>query len=206
MRVIGLTGGIASGKSTVARMLADLGAHVVDADAIAREVVAPSEPAFAEVVATFGEEFVGRDGLLDRKKLGKLVFADAEKRRALNAIVHPQIARRSEQRLAELRAQGLAVAIYEAALLVENGVHRTLDGLMVVACDEATQLRRLISRDQLSEAAARARIAAQLPLADKIKVATWVIDTRGPLSDTRDQVARAWQGILHGPLPSRGTQ
>ena len=134
--MIGLTGGIASGKSTAARTLAELGARIVDADEVAREIVAPGQPALAEIVRTFGREMLRADGTLDRKRLGAVIFADADKRRALNAITHPRIAAETQARLGKLRGDGVPVAIYEAALLVENGVHHGLDGLIVVACDD----------------------------------------------------------------------
>ncbi|HEX8951027.1 MAG TPA: dephospho-CoA kinase [Polyangia bacterium] len=196
MRVIGLTGGIASGKSTAARALAELGARVVDADEIARQIVAPGQPALAEIVRTFGRDMLLSDGTLDRKRLGAIVFTDADKRRALNAITHPRIAMETQARLGRLREEGAPVAIYEAALLVENRVHEALDGLIVVVCDEATQLERLMARDGYSEADARARILAQAPIADKIKAATWVVDTGGPLAETKKQLARIWEEIL----------
>jgi dephospho-CoA kinase len=196
MKVIGLTGGIASGKSTAARTLAELGARIVDADAVAREIVAPGQPALAEIARTFGREMLLPDGTLDRKRLGALIFAQADQRRALNAITHPRIAAETQARLGALREAGVSVAVYEAALLVENGVHKGLDGLIVVACDEATQLARLMSRDGYVEADARARIAAQAPMADKIAAATWVVDTSGPLADTKKQLARIWEEIL----------
>jgi len=196
MRVIGLTGGIASGKSTAARTLAELGARIVDADAVAREIVAPGQPALAEIVRTFGREVLLPDGTLDRKRLGAIVFADADRRRALNAITHPRIAAETQARLASLREAGVPVAVYEAALLVENGVHRALDGLIVVVCDEATQLERLMARDGFAEAEARARIAAQAPVDDKVRAATWVVDTSGPLAETKRQLARIWEEIL----------
>jgi dephospho-CoA kinase len=196
MRVIGLTGGIASGKSTAARTLVELGARVVDADLVAREIVAPGQPALAEIARTFGKEMLLPDGTLDRKRLGAVIFADVERRRALNAITHPRIAAETQARLGKLREEGVPVAIYEAALLVENGVHKGLDGLIVVACDEATQLRRLMGRDGYVEADARARIAAQAPMAEKIAAATWVVDTSGPLADTKKQLARVWEEIL----------
>ena len=196
MRVIGLTGGIASGKSTAARTLTELGARVVDADAIAREIVAPGQPALAEIVRAFGREMLLPDGTLDRKRLGAVIFADADKRRALNAITHPRIAMETQARLGRLREEGVPVAVYEAALLVENRVHEALDGLIVVVCDEAAQLARLMGRDGYSEADARARIAAQAPVAEKVKAATWVVDTSGPLTDTKRQLARVWEEIL----------
>lgn len=199
MRVIGLTGGIASGKSTAARTLAELGARIVDADQVARDIVAPGQPALAEIVRAFGRDVLLPDGTLDRKKLGAVIFADPDQRRTLNAITHPRIAVETQARLGKLRAENVPVAVYEAALLVENGVHHGLDGLIVVACDEATQLERLVERDGLSPDEARARIAAQAPVADKIAAATWVVDTSGPVSDTRKQLARIWEQILSAP-------
>jgi dephospho-CoA kinase len=196
MRVIGLTGGIASGKSTAARTLGELGARVVDADRVAREIVAPGQPALAEIVRAFGREMLQPDGTLDRKRLGALVFTDAAARKTLNAITHPRIAVETQARLQKLRDEGVPRAIYEAALLVENGVHHGLDGLIVVACDDATQMRRLLDRDGFSEAEAKARIAAQAPQSEKIAAATWVVDTSGPLAETKKQLARVWEEIL----------
>lgn len=196
MRVIGLTGGIASGKSTVAGMLRELGAQVIDADQVARQVVEPGQPALAEIVRAFGPEVLLPDGSLDRKRLGATVFADAEQRRRLNAITHPRIAEATQGRLSELRARGVRVAIYEAALIVENKLHLGLDGLIVVSVDEQTQLERILKRDDLSRDEALARIRAQAPLGDKIAVANWVIDTGGALSETRAKVAKVWEEIV----------
>jgi len=192
VRVIGLTGGIACGKSTVAAMLRELGAPVIDADELARRVVEPGSPGFTEVVQRFGRDVVGPDGTLDRKKLGAIVFADAEARRDLNAITHPRIAAASQAEIVKLAAAGTSIAIYEAALLVENKIHLGLDGLIVVAAPLKVQLARLIDRDGSTEAEAAARIAAQLPLADKLAVATWVVDNGGDVDDTRRQVVALW--------------
>jgi dephospho-CoA kinase len=196
MRVVGLTGGIASGKSTAARTLAELGAPIVDADQVARDVVAPGQPALNEIVRSFGREMLLPDGTLDRKRLGAVIFADADKRRTLNAITHPRIGLETQARLGQLRDEGVPVAIYEAALLVENGAHHGLDGLIVTVCDEETQLARLVLRDGYMLTEARARIAAQGPMADKIAAATWVVDTSGPLVETQKQLARIWEEIL----------
>lgn len=198
MRVIGLTGGIASGKSTVGRMLAELGAPVVDADLIAREVVQPGQPAYEDIVAAFGREVLREDNTIDRKALGAIVFADAERRRQLNAITHPRIAQATQARLATLAQGGAPVAIYEAALIVENKLHLGMDGLIVVACPEEEQLRRAMKRDGLSEEEARARIRAQAPIGDKQAVADWVIDTSGPLDNTARQVREVWGQIQAG--------
>ncbi len=197
-RVIGLTGGIGSGKSTVAAMLRDLGAEVIDADRVAREVVEPGQPALAEIVARFGAGVLDGEGRLDRKQLGARVFADETARRALNAIVHPRIAAETARRVADANARGVPLVVYEAALLVENGIHRALDGLIVVSAPEAEQVRRVMARDGLDETEARRRLAAQAPLADKLAAATWVIDNAGALDDTRRRVAEVWRAASEG--------
>lgn len=186
--VVGLTGGIASGKSTVAEMIGRRGIAVVDADLLAREVVAPGSDGLAEISERFGEAVVRDDGSLDRKKLGAIVFADADARADLNRITHPRIAAASQRELAALAAAGEELAIYEAALIVENGIHRGLDALIVVAVDEDVQVARLTTRDGIDEEAARARITAQLPLADKVAAADYVVDNSGALAETERRV------------------
>ncbi len=195
MRIYGLTGGIGSGKSTVAAMLRELGAPVIDADALAREVVAPGSEGLAEVVRAFGAEVLDPSGALDRKKLGAIVFADPARRRRLEGITHPRIAAEAMRRAAALGAEGHAVAFYEAALLVENGSHAGLAGLVVVSAPENVQVRRVRERDGTTEAEARARLAAQLPLAEKLRVATHVIDNAGDLGATRAQVEALWRRL-----------
>ncbi len=185
---IGLTGGIASGKSTVAALFADLGVAIVDADAIAREVVAPGTDGLSEVVRAFGDDVLARDGSLDRKKLAAVVFADEEARRTLNRITHPRIAARSAERIGALTASGVPYVLYEASLLVENGSYRAFAALIVVSASERAQLERLMMRDGMTEPDARARLAAQLPLAEKVRVADWVIDNDGPMSGVRERV------------------
>lgn len=194
-RVIGLTGGIASGKSTVGAILADLGVPVIDADQLAREVVEPGSDGLAAIVDHFGADILDDDGALDRKKLGDRVFADAGARAALNAITHPRIAAASQQAIARHSAAGAAYVVYEAPLLVENNLQSWMHALIVVALDPAVQLRRLMERDQIDEAAARARIDAQLPLADKVAVADYVIDNGGTRDETREQVVRVWNQV-----------
>jgi dephospho-CoA kinase len=142
-------------------------------------------------------------GRLDRKRLGAIVFSDEEKRRRLNAILHPRIAAESSQRVAAAAASGAPVAVYEAALLVENRLHRMLDGLIVVAVPEAEQLRRLIVRDGLDEEEAHRRLAAQAPLDEKVAAADWVIDNAGSIEDTRRQVEAAWRDVLAAPRKGR---
>lgn len=192
--IVGLTGGIASGKSTVGRIFRELGVHVVDADLVAREVVAKGSEGLAEVVRAFGEGVLADDGSLDRKKMGAIVFADPDKRRQLEAITHPRIAERSMAELGALAQRGDPYGIYEAVLLVENGSHRMMSALVVVAASAETQVRRVMARDGLSEEEARARLAAQLPLEEKIAVADHVIWNDGDEAELRartEEVHRA---------------
>ncbi len=179
VHVIGLTGGIASGKSTVARMLAARGAAVVDADRLARQVVEPGQPALAELVARFGAQILAPDGQLDRKRLGAIAFADPQARADLGRITHPRIAAASAAAIATWADGGAGVVFYEAALLVENRAHTGLAGLIVVSVTPEVQHARLVARDGLSPDEASARISAQAPLADKLAAATWVIENHG---------------------------
>ena len=188
IHVFGLTGGVASGKSTVAARFRAKGLPVIDADQLAREVVAPGTPGLAAVVEAFGREILAEDGSLDRAKLAEVVFHDRDKRRILNGILHPRIAAASAERIAELDAAGEKLACYEAALLVENGLVDAFRPLVVVAVAEETQVARAMARDDATEAQARARIAAQLPLATKIAAADHVIDTSGPREETAPRV------------------
>jgi dephospho-CoA kinase len=190
--VIGLTGGIASGKSTVARLLAARGAAIVDADRIAREIVEPGQPALGELVARFGASILAADGTLDRKRLGALAFGDPVARADLGRITHPRIAAASARQIATWSDAGAEVVFYEAALLVENRAHAALADLVVVAASPEVQLARLVARDGLGPDDARARIAAQLPLADKIAVATWVVHNDGDVA----QLQRAVDDVI----------
>ena len=193
--VIGLTGGIASGKSTVARLLAERGAAIVDADRLARHVVEPGQPALAELVARFGPAILAADGTLDRKRLAAIAFADPAARLDLNRITHPRIAAASQQAIATLADAGAGVVFYEAALLVENRAYTGLAGLIVVSVTPALQHQRLVDRDRLTPAEAQARIGAQAPLADKLAAATWVIENHGELADLAAQVDRVVAAI-----------
>src|SRR5262252_5280931 len=163
-RVIGLTGNIGSGKSTVARMLGELGADVIDADQVARDVVKPGLPAHDEIVAEFGREVLAADGTIDRKALGTRVFGDAAARLRLEAITHPRIAMETQRRIGASKAP---VVVYEATLLVENGIHKALDGLIVVTAPETQQVARVVARDGLAADEVERRLAAQLPAAKK---------------------------------------
>jgi len=194
MRVVGLTGGIASGKSTVSAMFRELGAQVIDADQVARDVVAPGTPGLEEVARRFPCVVDGR-GQLDRAALGERIFADSGERKALEAILHPRIRAEVARRMEALESTGFDVVLYDAALLIENDLHRGMDGVVLVAAPEAVQRARLVARDGLDEAAISARLAAQLSLADKRAHATWVVDNGGSLEDTRAQVRRIWEEI-----------
>jgi dephospho-CoA kinase len=177
--LFGLTGGVASGKSTVAARFVAGGLDVIDADRLARELVEPGRPALADVVAAFGGDMLLADGALDRKKLGALVFADAEARARLNAILHPAIAAETRSRAAALAGRGVRLACYEAALLVENGLAHAFRPLVVVAASLEVQRARLCARDGIDAAEADRRLAAQLPLAEKTRVADYVLDNDG---------------------------
>ncbi|MGA2428060.1 MAG: dephospho-CoA kinase [Candidatus Acidiferrum sp.] len=191
MLKLGLTGGIASGKSAVAAMLRDLGFEVIDADSLARELIEPGEIAYQEVLHEFGPSIIDAKSAtseIDRKKLAAIVFADRAKLDRLNAIVHPRVKESILRQLEEWACEGdVRVAFVEAALLVEAGYPKYLDGLVVTWCTPEQQLDRLRGRG-MSEDEARNRIAAQLPVADKLKVATEKIDCSGSLDDTRRQV------------------
>jgi dephospho-CoA kinase len=195
---VGLTGGIASGKSTVAHAFEDHGALVIDADRIAHEAIAADGPAYAEVVAAFGTSIVRVDGSIDRERLGAVVFEDPEARRRLERIVHPRVRQgvAARMRTHDRWPAGPRVAVVDAALLVETGSYREYDRIVVVRCPPATQVRRLEERDGLSAEQARARIAAQAPLEDKVAVADYVVDTDVPLAVTLERVEEVWRLLL----------
>ena len=196
VKVVGLTGGIGSGKSTAARAFAGLGVPVIDADQLAREVVEPGTPGLEEIVRTFGREVLHDDGTLHRKALAAIVFNDATARVKLNAITHPRIAEAAAKRLVALAEGPSPYVIYEAALIVENGMHRGMAALVVVAAQPDTQLARMMLRDGMTEAEARARLAAQSPLEAKLAVADYVIHNDLDLAALEAQVADIHQQLL----------
>ena len=193
---VGLTGGIGSGKSAVSALLASYGAVIVDADLLAREVVAPGSDGLAEVVAEFGEDVLLPDGTLDRPALGRRVFGTPAALQALNAVLHPRIAALTAERYDEAEAAGARVLVHDVALLVENGLAPGYDAVVVVAAGPQTQLDRLVRLRGMPEQDARARIAAQAPLADKLAVATHVIHNDGPLEELEPQVRAVWEDLL----------
>lgn len=198
-RLFGLTGGLASGKSAVAAILRDLGAAVVSADAIAREVVEPGSEALREIVEAFGAEVVGPDGRLDRARLAALIFADPAARARLNAITHPRIRERMRREVERLQRTlpPQAVIILDIPLLLDTAPRDTfpLDGVIVVAVDKATQLDRLRRRDGLSDEEARRRLRVQRPLREKVAEADWLIDNSGTPDETRRQVEAFWRRL-----------
>jgi dephospho-CoA kinase len=203
LKLVGLTGGMGSGKSTVARMIEEAGVPVLDADRLAREVVAPGLPAHAEIAAAWPDvvgEAGAQAGAIDRKRLGALIFADPAARARLEAITHPRIQQAALAAAAALEGQGHRLAFYEATLLVETGRHRDFDGLVLVTAGEEQQIARAMARDKIDREQARARLAAQMPVEQKREVATHVIDNSGALADTRRQV-EALLAELRGEAP-----
>ena len=192
---MGLTGGIGSGKSTVAAMLAERGAVVVDADRLAREAVAPGTPALRAVVDRFGPAVVAGDGSLDRQALAGVVFDDAGALADLNAIVHPPVRAAIAERLAELAATD-AVVVLEIPLLVESGRSYGESAILVVDCPEEVAVRRLVEDRGMDEADARRRMAAQVPRRQRLAAADVVIDNAGALDDLRRQVEAVWAGLV----------
>jgi dephospho-CoA kinase len=193
---VGLTGSIAVGKSFASSVLAELGCHVLDADATAREVVAPGSAGLRAVAGAFGNEFIRADGALDRARLGAVVFADEAKRRLLNSILHPLIISAQDEWLrAREREDPRGIAVVDAALMIETGSYRRFDKLIVVHCDDAVQLARLMSRDGLTREEAARRVAAQMPQREKMSHADFLIDTSGTREQTRGQVVKVYEEL-----------
>ena len=195
--LVGLTGGIATGKSTVSALLRQLGCEIIDADLLAREVVEPGQPAWTTIVAEFGQDVLTGDGTLDRKKLGAIVFADPERRRRLEAITHPAIRERFQARLDELAEHGFTgIVVFDAVVMIESGNYKNMDRLVVVVTDEPTQMARLRGRDGTDDAEGRRKIASQMPLAEKAKLADYVIDNSGDRQATAEQVRRVFAALM----------
>jgi dephospho-CoA kinase len=194
LKLIGLTGGAGSGKSTVAEMLRGLGAAIVDADEATHDVYAPGNPGFDAVVGEFGTDYV-RDGQIDRARLGELVFGDEDARRRLNSIVHPLVRMWMAARTIEAAENGAQVVIHDVPLLFENGLEPAYSDVVVVYVPQPMQVRRLVEGRGLHEDRARAIVAAQMPIEEKRKRAQHVIDNSGSLDTTRDQVQELWDEI-----------
>lgn len=193
MYVIGLTGGIASGKSTVSKILFEAGAFILDADQIAHDVVKPHSPAWADIVNTFGKAVLCTDRTVDRRQLGNIIFQDEPARKRLEAIMHPRVRQCIDENLIEYARQDGKIAVVDVPLLYEVGWQQLANEVWVVYVERDTQLQRLLNRNGLSPAQARARIAAQMDLAAKAGLADVVIDNSRELHYTRSQVLAAWE-------------
>ena len=195
--LVGLTGGIATGKSTVSALLRQLGCEIIDADLLAREVVEPGRQALAQIAAEFGRDVLTAGGALDRKKLGVIVFANPERRLRLEAITHPAIRDRFQARLDELAKKGFTgLVVFDAAVMIESGNYKNMDRLIVVVTDDGTQMARLHGRDGTDDAENRRKIASQMPLAEKAKLADYVIDNSGTREATAEQVRRVYAALM----------
>ena len=200
MVTIGLTGGIASGKSTVSKEFGRLGAVIIDADDIARELISPHKPLWRKVIDYFGEEIRKGDLTIDRLKLGQKIFAGKAEREALDRMMHPEIKREIDRRRREIRRGNPdAVVLVDAALLIETGTFREMDKVIVVSARKRNQMRRLVDRDGFSKEEAMCRIRAQMPLKEKLKYADYVINTDGSREEIREQVRK-----IHGELMALG--
>lgn len=196
MLQVGLTGNIASGKSTVARMFADLGAHVIDADRIVHGLLRSGTETHGNIVRAFGAGILAPDGEIDRRRLGQIVFSDADKRSQLNALTHPHVEAALVRKMGELE-QSISdgIVIVDAALMIETGGYKIYRRLIVVTCSPELQIERIMKRDGMSEADARARMRSQMPSEEKVKLADYVIDTSGTLKQTRDQVVSIYRNL-----------
>lgn len=196
MKIIGLTGGIASGKSTVSKVLKDLGATIIDMDLIAREIVKPGLPAWQEIVRFFGNEVLRQDGEINRPALAVQIFSNEEARRRLNEITHPRLIKETQKRLEEIRCRENVVAVIDAPLLIEAGMTDLVDEVWLVSIPKELQVLRLMERDGISRAEAKKRIDSQMPLEEKKKFAHYIIDTAGSMQDTVKQVLDLWESQI----------
>ncbi|MDI3518628.1 MAG: dephospho-CoA kinase [Caldanaerobacter sp.] len=192
MRVVGLTGGIGSGKSTVSGILAKLGAKIIDADLVSREIMEKGKEAYNEIVDCFGKEILDKEGNIDRKKLGSIVFSDKEKLKRLNEITHPKIIDKIKKMIEEEKDKDKVIVI-DAALLIETGLYKLVDEVWLVVVDIDTQIKRVMERDGFSYEEALKRIKSQMPLEEKIKYADFIINNSKDLRKTEEQVRLLWQ-------------
>jgi dephospho-CoA kinase len=196
---VGLTGGIACGKSHALETLRELGALTVDADQLSRKVMEPGAPAYHALIQQFGKVIVGPDRQIDRKRLGSLIFSDEAAREKLNRIVHPHVIRAEQAAIEQLVAAAkdqTAIVIVDAALMIEAGTYRGYDVLVVVYCPPETQLNRLKARDQITEQEALQRIESQMPLLEKVRYGDYIIDSSGTYEQTRQQIENLYRDLL----------
>ncbi len=197
MKVIGLTGNIGSGKSSAAQIFRELGAEVIDADKVAREVVEPGKPALRDLTNALGENILNTDGSLNRELVADIVFNSDEKRELLNSIIHPAIFNRITDEIEEYKKAGTDMVILEAALILEKkGLIKLIDKLVVVSIDEETQIERLLNRGDLTWEQITARINSQLSNEEKVKHADYIIDNNQDLENTREQVLGIWKELI----------
>jgi dephospho-CoA kinase len=196
VKVVGLTGGIATGKSTVATILRRLGAKIIDADDLSREIVQPGQTAWNEIIAEFGKDILRNDQTIDRQKLRKIVFANPKARKQLESIIHPRIQALARERIRTLEAADHPIVVYEAPLLFENSVHLWLRPVILVACDPAMQKQRLRERDRLTDPEIQQHLDAQMPIENKRRLADFVIENSGGLEELEKQVETLWTSIL----------
>ena len=197
--IVGLTGGIVSGKSTVALMFKDLGAKIVDADKLGHSVILPHKPAWEKIVKIFGKDVLQNDLTIDREKLGKIVFANQSLLKKLNDITHPEITKIIKKEIDSLKNKTYnqkKILIIDAALIYEAKIDRLMDKIIVVYIDEDEQIKRLIKRNNLSKDEALQRIKSQMPIEEKVKMADYVIDNSNSLDKTKKQVEKIWKNLV----------
>ncbi len=194
---VGLTGNIASGKSHAAQLFTEMGAHIIDADLVVHQLLVSGTRTYEKIINAFGSEILDADREIDRRKLGNIIFSDPDKRELLNKLTHHDVGVEILRRIFELeQSSSRGIVIVDAALIVETGGYRMYDRLIVVTCDPALQIARLVSRDHLTEEEARARMDSQMPIEEKLKLADYSIDTSGTLKQTRDQVEAIHRDLL----------
>jgi dephospho-CoA kinase len=204
MLIIGLTGGVASGKTTVSRVLKEEGAYIIDADQIARELVRPHTPAWKKLVKAFGRDILREDGSILRKKLADKVFADLRQRRLLNQILHPGIRKEMERRVKDIgQKDPEAVVVIDAPLLVELGDHRKMDKLIVVTSTQTQQIKRLKERDGTGPEEALRIVSSQMPVEDKVRLADFVIPNEGSFQETKKKTRKVFQELKKGVVHTK---
>lgn len=196
MLIVGLTGGMCCGKTTVSTMFSELGCLIIDADLISRQLVEPGMPAYKRIVKFFGRDILNKDKTLDRRKLGAIIFADGEKRKVLNSILHPAIIREEERLVREEEQKGeRCIAIVSAALMIEAGHYKRFKKVIVVYCSRETQIQRIMKREKVSRKEALLRIKSQLAAKEKKEYADYVINTSGPFPQTRKQAVQIYEKL-----------
>jgi dephospho-CoA kinase len=196
MLIVGLTGGVASGKTAVSQVLKEEGAYIIDADQIARELVEPHRPAWSELIKAFGQEILQEDGSIQRKKLADKVFVDPKQRKLLNQILHPRIKEEMDRRTKEIGEKDpQAIVVIDAPLIIELGDHREMDKLIVVTSTQTQQIERLKDRDRTNTEEALRIVFSQMPLEEKLKFADYVIRNEGPMEETRKRAKEVYQEL-----------